>query len=698
MQTERWRKVKELFNDARERTGSEREAFLAAACAGDAELRAAVDDLLAADAGAGRFLESSPVDAATLFDQLQRTLTGRYSLERELRRGGMGIVYLARDVALDRPVAIKLLPPSLSADPEYRARFLREARTAAGLSHPNIVPIHLVEEKDSLVFFVMAFVDGESLGDQVRRAGPLKAADVARLVQEVAWALAYAHGRGVIHRDIKPDNIMLDRGSGRAMVTDFGIARVTSSATMSQQGEVLGTLAYMSPEQAGAGTAIDGRADLYSLGVTAFFALTGRLPFDSNDPSVLAAMHLSEPAPPVRSVSNLVPARLAEAVDRCLAKDPATRFASGEALAEAIANAQLTRREIAPSVREFLSAAKNGLVQAVIVGMMWLGAAAVSESFGSIVLQVMLVAITPLILIHPFLVARGVLRAGLDQNDVAEAVASGSTARDANIEYELARAQMLSRWLSTPVSRLVFGAALIPMFFLFPGIFADFVEAGVSFKALGILFYLALYACGVEVFFLGMALAPKLTVATLTRGTPENASFLKKLWAGTIGRLVFKIAGIGLKNPKSLPVPDSAPTEVLLGRAAADLFEHLSADERARLGDVPDVIRRLEHAATGLRGRRDDLIKALADVGGASGSGRREQLVVELEEARTAVESRLAQAVGGLENLRLELLRMRAGVGSADGLTGTIEEARLVGEAVDVEVAARREVATIAGR
>ena len=240
-------------------------------------------------------------------------------------------MYLARDVALDRPVAIKLLPPELAAAPEARERFLREARTAASLSHPNVVPIHLVEENDDLVYFVMAFVDGESLGDRVRRAGPMKAPDAAKLVQEVAWALGYAHGRGVIHRDIKPDNILIDSGSGRALVTDFGIARVTTSGTLSQQGDVIGTIQYMSPEQASADGTIDGRADLYSLGVTAFFALTGRLPFESENPAALVAMHIAEPAPPLKSVSSAVPSRLAEAVDRCLAKDPDARFASGEA-------------------------------------------------------------------------------------------------------------------------------------------------------------------------------------------------------------------------------------------------------------------------------------------------------------------------------------------------------------------------------
>lgn len=140
------------------------------------------------------------------FLSLQRAVMGRYSLDRELGRGGMGVVFLARDVALDRLVAVKLLPAETAVDPDVRGRFVGEARTAAALSHPHIVPIHAVEETDAAVFFVMSYVDGETLGARVRRTGPLSAAETMRIVQEVAWALAHAHARGVVHRDVKPDN------------------------------------------------------------------------------------------------------------------------------------------------------------------------------------------------------------------------------------------------------------------------------------------------------------------------------------------------------------------------------------------------------------------------------------------------------------------------------------------------------------
>jgi predicted Ser/Thr protein kinase len=271
---------------------------------------------------------------------LQTALQGQYTIESQLGRGGMGVVLLARDVKLDRRVAIKVLPPQLSADPEVRERFLREARTAANLSHPNIVPIYHADEADGHAFFVMAYVEGESLAERVQSRGPLPVADAVRYLREAAWALAYAHARGVVHRDVKPENILVERGSGRTLVTDFGIARVEANPKLTQDGYVLGTVHYMSPEQV-AGGALDGRSDLYSLGVVGFFLLSGRLPFDEPTiPAVLVA-HATRPAPELRSVAPDVPAAVAAVIDRCLLKRPEERLANGEALADALGKALL---------------------------------------------------------------------------------------------------------------------------------------------------------------------------------------------------------------------------------------------------------------------------------------------------------------------------------------------------------------------
>ena len=276
------------------------------------------------------------------FPALAAALVGQFQVQRELGRGGMGVVLLARDERLDRLVALKVLPPSLAAQPVTRERFLREARTAARLSHPNVVPIYRADEAGGTAFFAMAYVDGESLADRLRDRGPLPPADAVPILRDVAWALAYAHARGVVHRDVKPENILLERtterGTWRTLVTDFGIAhRVISDehARLTQDGSVLGTLHYMSPEQV-QGHPLDGRSDLYALGVVAYQALSGRLPFEGLPAAAVLVAHATRPAPLLRDVAPHVPLALAAVVDRCLAKRPDDRYATGEALADAL--------------------------------------------------------------------------------------------------------------------------------------------------------------------------------------------------------------------------------------------------------------------------------------------------------------------------------------------------------------------------
>src|SRR3954451_13539291 len=254
----------------------------------------------------------------TDFIALQSALAGEYSLDRELGRGGMGVVYLAREVRLARPVAIKVLPPALSADPELRASFLREAQTAAALTHPNIVPVYGAGERGGFVYIVMAFVDGMTLGERIRSRGPLLPGQAARVLREVAWALAYAHGAGIVHRDVSAENILLERGTDRAIVMDFGIASAMRTSALAADGRVMGNAHYVSPEQA-AGEPLDARSDLYSLGIVGFYSLTGRLPFDGPTPQIVVMKQLSVAAPPIASVATAVPPRLAQAVDRCLA-------------------------------------------------------------------------------------------------------------------------------------------------------------------------------------------------------------------------------------------------------------------------------------------------------------------------------------------------------------------------------------------
>ena len=251
----------------------------------------------------------------------------------------MGIVYKARDRRLKRLVAIKVLPPELAFRAEIRTRFLREAETAAQLSHPNIVPIYSVDERDGIVYFVMALVDGENLAARLHTQGALSPGEARRILLEVAHALAYAHERGVVHRDIKPDNILLQSGDGRVLVTDFGIARAVTEgadARLTATGMAIGTPAYMSPEQSTGDRTIDGRSDLYSLGVVGYQMLTGDPPFEAVSTPALLVKHLSERPEPIMSRRRGVPPDLERAVMLLLEKDPDHRFPSAAALCTAL--------------------------------------------------------------------------------------------------------------------------------------------------------------------------------------------------------------------------------------------------------------------------------------------------------------------------------------------------------------------------
>lgn len=285
--------------------------------------------------------------------RVAQVIAPAFVVEGEIGRGGNGIVYKARDVRLKRTVAVKLLPPELAYRAEIRTRFLQEAQTAAQLSHPNIVPIYTVDERDGLVYFVMGFVDGESLGGRLRARGPVDATETKRILREVGEALAYAHARGVIHRDIKPDNILL-ASDGRALVTDFGIARAIDETTgggtrLTATGMAIGTPAYMSPEQCAGDRTIDGRSDLYSLGVVGYQMLSGMPPFTGSSTPALLIKQISEAPVPLKERRPDVPEQLARVVMALLAKAPSDRFADAAAFVAALEGGPIPNQPAAPT-------------------------------------------------------------------------------------------------------------------------------------------------------------------------------------------------------------------------------------------------------------------------------------------------------------------------------------------------------------
>ena len=278
-----------------------------------------------------------PDSGDPLRDRLAAALAPAYTVEGELGRGGMSVVYRARDVRLRRDVAIKILPPELAFVANVRERFMREAQTAAQLTHPNIVPIYGVEVRDTLVWIVMALIEGETLGTRLTRDGKLAAPEAQRILGSVADALAYAHAHGVIHRDIKPDNILLERDTLRVLVTDFGIARAAEGdGRLTLTGVAVGTPTYMSPEQAIGDGEVDGRSDLYSLGIVGYQMLAGAPPFAANSTPALLLKQVSEALPPLGTRAPSAPASIVKAIERALAKKPADRWPTLQAFSDAL--------------------------------------------------------------------------------------------------------------------------------------------------------------------------------------------------------------------------------------------------------------------------------------------------------------------------------------------------------------------------
>ena len=297
--------------------------------------------------------EAAVLDAAELseIDVVRQVLAAEWEIDRELGRGGMAIVYKAHDRHLERDVAIKVLPFSLAFDQQFVERFQREARTAARLEHPHIIPIYRVGKSGKVIYFVMKYLRGGSLSELLERRGRLPPDEIRRLLTETAGALGYAHRHGIVHRDIKPDNIMFDE-TGHAVVMDFGIAKAASGERLTGTGMSIGTPHYMSPEQARA-QSLDGRSDLYSLGVVAYQAFTGQVPFDGEDAFQIGYKHIMEPLPipPLRTDEER---EVFGIIRRMLAKSQDDRFQTADEL-----SALLTGRPVVTPDQPFRGPARD---------------------------------------------------------------------------------------------------------------------------------------------------------------------------------------------------------------------------------------------------------------------------------------------------------------------------------------------------
>ncbi|HYV98056.1 MAG TPA: serine/threonine-protein kinase [Gemmatimonadaceae bacterium] len=574
-----------------------------------------------------------------LFTAVQSALAGQFSLERELGRGGMGVVYLAREVELDRHVALKVLPPAI-ADRETRDRFLREARVAASLSHPSIVAIHRVGEAGDVVYFSMAYVDGGTLGDRLRERGPLAPSAATKLLREIAQALAYAHGRGLIHRDIKPDNILLDRESGRAMVSDFGIAAHAGDSA----GLAAGTAHFMSPEQA-SGAAMDERSDIYSLGVVGYLALSGKLP-DAN--SSLA------------SAAPSTPRNLVTAIDRATLPRASERFATAEGFANALESRIAERAKLPEPVRAWMQERDPWTVPYIMWSLLSVGSAFVASGSADLPWSttLTLLAMVPLPIVPAVLFqlrkARRLFEMGYSVDDLRAAFDLWHAERNEEIaEHSKPRTRLVHTVARIAAAAPIAGLTALllsdrPMRVAMPGtntalmpfIMAAAMASIPLMNALGI---------------------PMLPPAVRSRDLPIAEWF----WDSRVGRWMERVLMRG--RARAVPAATFRPTESLLASAIGDLYASLPTAYRSALPDVPVVIERLEAHARAAR-------ESLAQLEGVTAVDRDTQLRV----AREAARRQLRDSVGAIEAIRLDLLRLMGGDADLAPTTTVIAAAREV--------------------
>lgn len=609
-----------------------------------------------------------------LFLELQSVLAGRYSLERELGRGGMGIVYLARDVALDRPVAIKLFPPDLAARPALRERFLREARTAARLSHPNIVPIHTVEESGRLVWFVMAYVPGESLGQRIRNTGPLPPVEASRVMRDVAWALGYAHAQGVVHRDVKPDNVLLEAGTRRALIADFGIA--APALRQADPDGVVGTVAYLSPEQA-RGDTVDGRGDIYALGVVGWCSLSARLPYNAPTLGELVAQHMAGPPPSFAAVAPHVPRALCRTIDRCLSHYPHARFQTAEQLAEALDQLSTAPSELPAPLRVWLTKGNQSRSALLTWSALWglptllAGLASAAGGFpGWFVMLGFASVLTgaPWVLYLGARVGqtRKVLAAGYSSNDLLLAIRSQAERRREELAFEIGTPPSRLGRLIRRVTWGAFAGALASIFFLpWLGVTSRFFQFA----------WITLAGLAVGGAFLGL-LIPGRDLPARDRAS----AWQERFWTSAVGRALLRVAGWRLKRRSAPEQTLHRPTEVALGEAAEALFKALPSGQRQDLKRLPEQIRFLSTEAQAMRRKLEELDDLIAQAApdtlfgeerpaGDGGAGQ-------LKEARDLWASRLRETVTLLESLRVGLLKLHAGSAVPDTLTADLDAAR----------------------
>lgn len=603
---------------------------------------------------------TTDADDAAELHRLQDALAGVWSIERVLGRGGMGTVYLARDVALDRPVAIKVLHPALGADPVLRERFLREARTGARLAHPHIVPIYAVDERAGRVFFVMGLVDGETAGERLRRDGPFPSAEALRVVREIGWALAYAHAMGLVHRDVTLENILIERATGRALLADFGIA-----AEVAREGaaSLVGTPHYLAPELI-RGEPATPASDLYALAVTMWTLLSGRFPFTGADDAAVLLQHVTADPPLLARAAPATPARLVRAVEHALAKSPTDRPVSVEAWLPELGDegTEMLARPLRFWADSWEFARPFYALGMSVTAMLSFGAVAGTLS-GHFPVHGILSGLLPT------LAAVALIHVGIELALLRRLARHGYRIEDLRLAWDRSprprpapgtHAPLLGRvvndvaWLAGgffTVGTLCWGT-LVSILTTHRGE-AWIVESELS---MWLRWAYVVFWCGLGFGFL---------VPSRLRDPDGLLARLRRaLWHSPLAAAGMRLAAIGLPRGAAAPHTLHRPTELVLDLAIDDLWQALPAPARHRFAGLPATARALRARVAELKA-----LRALLDAPTRRRSPEATALGDRLAERETA-------GIAALERLRLLLARLGLEHAPLGDFTQALDDAR----------------------
>jgi serine/threonine protein kinase len=623
---------------------------------------------------------------SSLHERVVAAIGDQYELAEEIGRGGMSVVYRARDRRLNRAVAIKVLPPELAYDPAIRLRFTREAQTSAQLAHAHIVPIYDVGDREGIAYFVMPIIGGGNLAALLANEPHPPLTQVRAILTDVADALAYAHLRGVIHRDIKPDNVMLDPDSGRAMVTDFGIARAIEAGTrLTVTGNAIGTPTYMSPEQAVGEREVDGRSDLYSLGVLGYQMLTGRVPFTAGNSMALLLKHVSETPRPISELRPEVPRALREVVERAMQKSPEDRWPTASAMRDALRSGESAAPSWRPDNREPVRYQSPRPESRRSDAARRIAPAAESRNASPVPSPV---SVSGIVLVPPHLASltgeqREDLRLWKGRVNLIDRI---SAMRLYTLLSLAATAGGITGFIAgfSDAPPLIV-APLVPIF-----MWMRWRKRGDSLRASGLRMRRVLFMPSAE-----RALPPVADVPTEKRDKRLEKLATREVLDGPQGVLVRRAAQDAeavLDVARNLPKAERA----LLG----DLEPNVKALV-ARVAQLAQMLHRLDQSIDPkLASELDERIAAMATDDASPDDERRIALlrrqratVTDLAERRAALARQLESAGLALGNLRLDMIRFRAsGQSSLSNVSSATQEVRALSRDIDAMLEAVAEV------